>query len=343
MKTSEILLAALLAAVSVTHAGTTRFYDGTFNNSDWEAIEFNSSGDPSDYQSSQQASGGNPGEFMLTSTNWQGTALVARYEQQRGAVYDPKTQGAIDSITYSEDNISLPNAQATGPAIRQDGIIYWADPVTVQHADWKTHTWAGLTEADFVVPSDSSKHPDFSSAGSTVEFGFFRANSGSGYSGGWISAGIDNWCVSVHSVLDAESNLLVNAGFETQVGIPDVRPDHAGYWAADPAIIVAAEQGVLPSEGQKMLMARRRVKLQAEQEREQRRVNVLMGNAQDWHSAKILRAYLDAVADIADEQFERLYPGWTRKEWLTWTHQQADRLDPFSPSPHSVLDESIPD
>ncbi len=243
----------ILASVSLGFAGTERFYDGTFNDSDWETFEFNSSGVLGDYESSQQVSGGNPEEFMLTSTNWQGTAQVSRYEQRTGAVYTPQTQGAIDSISYSEDNVRLPNAQATGPAILQNGIIYWADPVVFQNTDWQTDTWTGLTETDFVVPSDPSSHPDFSSAGSSVEFGFFRANSGSGYSGGWISAGIDNWCVSVHSESDVESNLLVNAGFETQVSIPDVPPDHAGYWAADPAIIVSAEQGVVPSEGQEML------------------------------------------------------------------------------------------
>ncbi len=90
-------------------------------------------------------------------------------------------------------------------------------------------------------------------------------------------------------------------------------------------------------------LARRRAELQGEQEREQRRVDVLMADACDWQSVKVLRCYLDAVAGISDEEFEQLYPGWAREELLAWAGQQADRLDPFSPSPHSVLDESIQD
>jgi len=248
-----ITFAALLIVVASTNAGTVRFYDGTFNESDWDVFDFASSGVPGEYASVQQPSGGNPGEFKVTSTNWQGTAQVSRYEQRAGAVYNPQTQGAISSISYSEDNIAYPSYHATGPAIRQNGVIYRPDAVIFEDNVWTTYTWTQLTETDFHEYTDPNAHPDFSSSGSPVEFGFWRANSGSGYSGGWISGGIDNWCVSVHSALDVESNLVVNAGFENQVSIPDPLPNSEGYWAGNPATIVSSEQGITPAEGQNMM------------------------------------------------------------------------------------------
>ncbi|TPE62626.1 hypothetical protein FJQ54_05410 [Sandaracinobacter neustonicus] len=67
---------------------------------------------------------------------------------------------------------------------------------------------------------------------------------------------------------------------------------------------------------------------------EARAVEALEGQARDWNRAERMRIYIDAVEararDIGELE-EKL-------GWLNWARQQADRLDPLTASPGSILD-----
>ncbi|NOZ11735.1 MAG: hypothetical protein GXP09_11935 [Gammaproteobacteria bacterium] len=70
---------------------------------------------------------------------------------------------------------------------------------------------------------------------------------------------------------------------------------------------------------------------------EKERLKKLETNAKNWHKSQTIRAYIEAVRGDTigkhgkvDGEFER---------WLTWASQQADRLDPLTESPASILDE----
>lgn len=56
--------------------------------------------------------------------------------------------------------------------------------------------------------------------------------------------------------------------------------------------------------------------------------------AANWQEAKTLRAYIAAVEQqpVSGKQLFK------HREWSAWARDQADRLDPLTPSPPSILD-----
>lgn len=70
-----------------------------------------------------------------------------------------------------------------------------------------------------------------------------------------------------------------------------------------------------------------------------RQQDKLLADATDWHKSRLIRDYLAAFAQ-AIEQGKALLPmNQCTDAYLKWAHAQADRLDPFTLSPRSVLDE----
>ena len=68
--------------------------------------------------------------------------------------------------------------------------------------------------------------------------------------------------------------------------------------------------------------------------REKRAVDGLLNEVENWQKSKAIRAYVAAVEAAAkrNNAFEGLAP------WINWASDQADRFDPFSESPSSILD-----
>ncbi|MDF1592570.1 MAG: hypothetical protein P1P89_13725 [Desulfobacterales bacterium] len=76
---------------------------------------------------------------------------------------------------------------------------------------------------------------------------------------------------------------------------------------------------------------------------EEARVNKLVSDAENWKKSRIIREYIFETKRIAASgeltiSFEK-----PLSEWLSWAHDQADRLDPLTPSPASILDEECPE
>jgi hypothetical protein len=88
-------------------------------------------------------------------------------------------------------------------------------------------------------------------------------------------------------------------------------------------------------------LRQRREALQKLQEAEQARVDELLEHARRWQASHVVREYLGAVCDLLLHRDGRIDIESEAAQYLRWAHQQADRLDPLRPSPHSVLDERI--
>jgi hypothetical protein len=68
---------------------------------------------------------------------------------------------------------------------------------------------------------------------------------------------------------------------------------------------------------------------------EKRRVHDLEVEAENWQRATKIRAYIEAVKNMAKEDPKSD----SLTTWFSWAQQQADRLDPLMESPPSILDE----
>lgn len=79
-------------------------------------------------------------------------------------------------------------------------------------------------------------------------------------------------------------------------------------------------------------VVRTRQELRGRVEAEKRAVAELEQDAERWRRAEAIRAYVAAARTAADPKDEQ------RPEWLDWALRQADRLDPLSESPPSILD-----
>ena len=88
-------------------------------------------------------------------------------------------------------------------------------------------------------------------------------------------------------------------------------------------------------------LRRRREDLARRQAAEQARVDELLRGARAWREARLVREYLAAVAEAADAGGAESGEAAALAEHLHWAREQADRLDPLTPSPPSVLDERV--
>ena len=56
-----------------------------------------------------------------------------------------------------------------------------------------------------------------------------------------------------------------------------------------------------------------------------------------WRQSEDIRAYIAAVKSTAIRKHGRINPESGLGRWLTWANQQADRVDPLSDNPTSIL------
>jgi hypothetical protein len=90
-------------------------------------------------------------------------------------------------------------------------------------------------------------------------------------------------------------------------------------------------------EEEKRLRAEKRRRIQEEQER----VSSLISQADNWHKSKLVREYVTALEKMSLSGDCPFQPEGNLEDWLKWAREQADRLDPLTPSPPSILDEDL--
>ncbi|HRV92854.1 MAG TPA: Ig-like domain-containing protein [Anaerolineae bacterium] len=193
--------------------------DDDFDPGDW-TVAVDIFGSPTT-QTGQRAGGGNPAAYRYTQDTFPAMAQydfysVTTFHWFQGATYDPATQGAFDHLDYREDHILLSATPAHASPevdgyiiIQQDGEIY--SPFThsfINTSGWQTYSLTGLQATDFhrFTHPVEGVHPDFSTAGSPITFGYARYRDR--YSGDPADVpvnqelvyehGIDNWMVTIN-------------------------------------------------------------------------------------------------------------------------------------------------
>jgi hypothetical protein len=86
---------------------------------------------------------------------------------------------------------------------------------------------------------------------------------------------------------------------------------------------------------------RRKAELKKRYHEEQQRVLNLISDAENWDKAKTIRAYIQEIERLASIGKLPLDLDRDVEEWLKWARAQADRLDPLTSSPPSILDKDI--
>ena len=88
-------------------------------------------------------------------------------------------------------------------------------------------------------------------------------------------------------------------------------------------------------------------RLRAEKRRriaeEQTRLLGLISDAENWRKSQLVREYIAEVERQIQVDTCTLQTEGNLEDWLIWAKRQADRLDPLTPSPKSILDEHIED
>ena len=187
--------------LSTVHS-TTHFHDGNFLPTNW-TITMSNVGGGGTQTAARVAKGGHPGAYRIiynTVFAAAGGSVDYGFNGYRLGSYNPAVKGAITSIAYSEDSKlfqGFGQGQGTGAALIQNGVVYFAPGLITPKTAWTHQVRAKLTAANFVA-ADLKTHPDFSQNGAPMQFGFYRANS-AGIPGYSITAGIDNWSLTIKS------------------------------------------------------------------------------------------------------------------------------------------------
>ena len=200
-----ILLLAGLATIRAS--ANANFVDATFANSSWTTskIADTTAGAAATVSAFQNLSGGNPGAYREVDETCKspGGMFVAHF--LGGAIYSPKSEGPIAAVSFSCDFIEFnpPSAGAQvgfGLLVQQGGtnfIVFNSSGST----SWITTNQPGLSAAAFfnidtATGKKGNAHPDFSSQGSDIAFGYITVTSSAA---GAITnqCGIDNYSVTV--------------------------------------------------------------------------------------------------------------------------------------------------
>ena len=201
----------LFSATLSTVAGATQvtFSDGTLSSAGWTYAQIRSAGAMATDTFDSLAGNPAPSRRITTTIPAASPAeIVFTFALFNDAIFDPAT-APISSIDYFEHSRCTSGcnslSQATGPALKQGSEFFVLQRLGagLTGSSWLSTSAVGLVQNDFIrvvnaaYPFlDHDSHPDFSSSGAAIQFGYFRANSGPlAYSS---DGGLDNWSLAVH-------------------------------------------------------------------------------------------------------------------------------------------------
>jgi len=209
---SLLAIASLLICLLCKAAQAQTYSDSTFNTSNWTCnVLFPISTTGATATCSPNIIDGKLQPSRQTIHNWptsgisQTQIFVAHLEIN--SFYDPATQGAIGSLSYSYDarhyNPPAGQAVAYSVLIFQNGSYYRSTVDSVLVDAW-TNFSRTLAAVDFtLVSGEGPKSPDFSCKGSRIQLGYMTTNSTPAGGGTGLSttrtSGIDNWKVTINN------------------------------------------------------------------------------------------------------------------------------------------------
>lgn len=196
--------------------------DATFDNSDWFTTKLmdTSPDGAASATNSQLSSGGNPEFYRQTIHNWQTTepGVGIRFGHiYTGSSYNPGTEGAIASLSFSLDAILTlaphVNGRSLSFLVEQSGVFFRSTPTRIRvNTGWNS-IGATLTSLD-LLSFDGFSNPDFSDFGDPLQFGYVTGNGGSGAVLDLENiGGVDNWSVTLTKVPVPASFLLMLFAF----------------------------------------------------------------------------------------------------------------------------------
>ena len=196
--------------LAVTASAGLVFADGEFQATDWVgAALLDGSATPLTSTEELVATGGHPGAWrrMVFQLAPQAVTGTVGYTSLAGG-YAPQAQGAVYVIDYSEDGLSLETSstrtERSALLLDQAGRRYMAAPADSYARlgmAWDVgQDTPSLRAQDFILldgPACQAGEscPDFTAAGASMRFGFWRTVTGA--AGATVSHGIDNWKVTV--------------------------------------------------------------------------------------------------------------------------------------------------
>lgn len=228
---TTIALAAMLACPAIGQTIKSSFHDN-----DWSGIDVQS-GNYSDGNTgsggadviSGHSSDGNPsGNTLMITTHvasWSPisqdghSSSLTEFAFDKTHEYNPATQGAITTVSMAIDSLNnntwtgsgdqnIGAAQGSTFALEQSGKTYLLKVGYLTSGSWTANSYTSLTAGDFYLwgPNASQfgvEHPDFTYAGSAIDFGFVGSNSTASFgSNRGTSVYYDNFSVDVYGNAD---------------------------------------------------------------------------------------------------------------------------------------------
>jgi hypothetical protein len=228
-------LLVLAPGPSLLSGATVTFADTEFFDNDWTTtILFQAQGVTT--SNIRQLTGGNQGGYREYTTSFSGAQdFVNRQAHIYNSSYYPAIQGAITSVVIAFDSAGFSGQNNAifdfGFALEQGGSFYgecsWG--LTQTGGTWYYTATIPLTSSFLTkIAGNGPTHPDFSSSGAPIRFGYFTDNSFTYANSGTRVGGIDNWSAVVTFVPEPSSLALVLAaccfwGFQSRIRTPRAR------------------------------------------------------------------------------------------------------------------------
>lgn len=195
-----LVLLSLLASASQAQV---TYSDSNFANANWSASKvFDSTpGAGATFSSTQVAAGGNPGFFREDTITLNGGVITVAHLNQ-GAIYNP-AGGGILNVSWAFDvrgDTALTGAPIGYDFVLQQGGLYYHDggtPGTGLGSSWQQFGSSSLTAASFTLLNGQPGNPDFSTAGTPVQFGYAVSKLEDASGPYTLVSGMDNWSVTL--------------------------------------------------------------------------------------------------------------------------------------------------
>ena len=184
------MLAAVLLGAAACPASIVTFSDGTFNLANYTQTTYtnNTAEAGATYSVTQNLASGNPAPSLDFHVDWTVNTTFTIFVGliNSGFTYDPAA-GAISTIDFSLDrNVTFTPgtvffANTTATILLFQAGKFYLDSITgpaFVAGTWQTVSATGLQASNFSLydfatnTTDSTEHPDFSTAGGVLSFGF---------------------------------------------------------------------------------------------------------------------------------------------------------------------------
>jgi hypothetical protein len=187
--------------------GQREWSDGTFTPSNWTSFKIldTTQGQSATYTIQTPPTGGNPNAYRETTHNYS-TGAIAVGHLNVLAVHNPAVE-PIYAVSFSADLAHLTNPPPPFGAvgyrvlIRQFQAWYASISMDTYFPQWQSYALNNLVAADFTLFAGAGTlHPDFTSTGQLLEFGYITANSVGQTPSITRTSGIDNWKIVAKTV-----------------------------------------------------------------------------------------------------------------------------------------------